>query len=310
MNISIICPLYKGKKYIEPLNKSLMAQKDVDIKEIVYILTETENDDSKEVLDRLNAKYKIISPKEFSHSLTREKAAFDAEGDIIVFITQDVIIKSDEWLKNLTKDITEGNCEAAFSRQICDNKTIERYTRQKNYPSESRIVSKDDLKTLGIMTYFYSDAASAIRKDIFVKLKGYDGKILLTNEDMYISYKLINNGYRIKYCADSEVIHSHAYTYKALVKRYFDQGVFLKQHDYIAASGAGEGAMNLLKFVVKNSIKEKNIKVMLDIIPNFAARFIGNKLGQRYEKLSIKNILRLTSTPSYWLNYVSNDKKV
>lgn len=309
MDISIICPIYNGEGYIRALDKSLKKQKNVAIKEIVYLLTKSK-DKSEDILKEISAKYNIIEPKEFSHSLTREKAAFKAEGDIIVFITQDVVIKDENWLYNLTKDISQGNCEAAFSRQICDNSTIEKYTRQKNYPKESRIVSKADLKTLGIMTYFYSDASSAIKKDVFIKLNGYDGKVLLTNEDMYIAYKIINNGYRIKYCADSEVIHSHAYTYKSLMKRYFDQGVFLKQHDYIASSGAGEGAINLLKFVIKNSIKEKNIRVIFDIIPNFGARFIGNKLGQRYEKLSMEKILKLTSTPSYWLNYISNNNKI
>lgn len=304
MDISIICPLYKGEKYIKRLHGWLTSQCNVNVKEILYILTKTDNDNSEKILNELNAKYKVIKPEEFSHSLTREKAAFEAEGDIIVFITQDIVVVNHMWLYNLTKDILEGNCEAAFSRQICDNKTIERYTRMKNYPKESRIVSKKDIKTLGIMTYFYSDAASAIRKDIFIKLKGYDGKVLLTNEDMYIAYKIINNGYRIKYCADSEVIHSHKYTYKALLKRYFDQGVFLKQHEYIANSGDSESAISLLKFVVKNSIKEKNIKVLFDIIPNFGVRFIGNKLGRRYEKLSKDKILKLTATQSYWKNKV------
>ena len=154
------------------------------------------------------------------------------------------------------------------------------------------------------MTYFYSDAASAIRKSTFVKLKGYDGKNLLTNEDMYIAYKLINNGYKIKYCADARVIHSHAYTYKALLKRYFDQGVFLKQHKYISDSGAGSSALELVKFVAVNSLKEKNFKAFFDIIPNFGTRFIANKLGYRYEKLSKKKILKYTSNPNYWIKEV------
>ena len=49
------------------------------------------------------------------------------------------------------------------------------------------------------MTFFFSDAASAIKTDVYKKLNGYDGKDLLTNEDMYLAYKLINNGYRISY---------------------------------------------------------------------------------------------------------------
>lgn len=299
MNISIICLIYNGEKYIEGLNESLILQKDVDIVEIKYILTKSK-DNSEKVLKGIRADYEIIEPSEFSHSLTREKAAFNSRGDIIVFITQDIIIKSDMWLYNLTNSIEKGVCEASFSKQICTEKTIERYTRMNNYPDESRVVSKNDIDKLGIMIYFYSDASSAIRKDIFVKLNGYDGKNLLTNEDMYIAYKLINNGYKIKYCADSEIIHSHKYKYFSLLKRYFDQGVFLKQHEYITNSGADSSAINLAKFVVVNSLKEKSFKVFFNIIPNFGARYIGNKLGQRYEKLSKKTILKYTNNPNYW----------
>ncbi|MDS0525590.1 glycosyltransferase [Clostridium sp. SHJSY1] len=299
MKISIICPIYNGEDYIEALNESLMLQQNVELFEVRYILTKSK-DNSEEILKRISAKYKRIEPDNFSHSLTREKEAYEAEGDIIVFITQDIKIKDTMWLYNLTKDIELGLCDASYSRQICENKTIERYTRMKNYSEKSRIVSKADLDTLGIMTYFYSDAASAIRKSVFTKLKGYDGKILLTNEDMYIAYKIINNGYKIKYCSDSVVIHSHEYTYKALFKRYFDQGVFLKQHEYITNSGANEGAISLLKFVVINSLKEKNFRAFFDIVPNFGVRFIANKFGSNYKKISREKILKYTSSPNYW----------
>lgn len=306
MNISVICPLYKGEKYIEALNKSLLTQVNVEDIEIRYILTKMKNDGDKteDILKKLNAEYTITTLEEFSHSLTREKEAYLAKGDIIVFITQDIIIRDNKWLFKLTKDIKSGVCDASFSKQICDNKTIERYTRMKNYPDENRIVSKEDVESLGIMTYFYSDAASAINKDVFVKVKGYDGKNLLTNEDMYIAYKLINNNYKIKYCADAAVIHSHEYKYKTLFKRYFDQGVFLKQHKYISESGAGSSALDLLKYAALNSLKEKNFKAFFDIIPNFGTRFIANKLGYRYEKLSKKKILKYTSNPNYWTKEV------
>lgn len=300
MSISIICPLYNGKRYIKNMNESLLAQEINDTVDIKYILTET-NDGSKELLDEIGASYDIVKAEEFSHSYTREKAAYEAKGDIIVFITQDIIINDNNWLYNLIKDIKSGICDAAFSKQICTNKTIEKYTRMKNYPDEDRIASRERVDELGILSYFYSDAASAIRKDVFVKLKGYDKKDLLTNEDMYIAYKLINNGYKIKYCSDSQVIHSHKYTYKSLFKRYFDQGVFLKQHSYIKESGANSSAIALVKFVFIQALKEGNVKAILDIIPNFGVRFIANKMGNRYEKLPKDKILKYTSNRNYWI---------
>ena len=175
MNIDIICPLYNAEKDIEGLHKSLLKQKNVKINEIKYVLTESK-DNTEEKLKKLNINFKKIKKEEFSHGLTRENEAFDSKADIIVFITQDVKIVRDDWLYNLTKDIVNGEVDACYSRQLCDNNTIEKYTRESNYPKESKIVSKDDIEKLGLKTFFFSDASSAIKRETFVKLNGYDGK--------------------------------------------------------------------------------------------------------------------------------------
>lgn len=284
MSITIICPLYNAEHYIIGLHNSLNMQKQVDIAEIRYVLTEGK-DNTENILNKLNAEYKVVKKEDFSHSITREKEAFQANGEILVFITQDVIIKDELWLYNLTKDIKEGNCEAAFSRQICDNNTIEKYIRECNYPDKSRIVSKEDIGRLGLMTFFFSDAASAIKKEIFVGLNGYDGKDLIISEDMYIAHKIIINGYRIKYAAHSKVIHSHKFKLKELYNRYKDTGKFFKENSYLKQYGANESGFKLLKYVLKRSLEEKNFSVILNLIPNFAARFIGMKVGQLSKKV-------------------------
>ena len=308
MSITVICPLYKSKQYINSLHQSLMMQEDVDLKEVKYILTET-GDGVDQIVNNLEkAQLTVIPISEFSHSLTREKAAMESESDIVVFITQDIVIKDKKWLYKLCKPIYEGKCEAAFSRQICDNESIEKYTRINNYPAESRIVTKDDRERLGITTFFFSDAASAVKRDIYVKLNGYDGKDLLTNEDMYFAYKLIMNDYRIMYNSEAEVIHSHDYKFKELFKRYFDQGAFLSDNSYLLEYGANSSAVKLLMVVAKESLKDKNFKTFFNIVPNFAARFLGDKAGKRYKKLPLEKVKKYSGNVGYW-NRVENQGK-
>ncbi len=278
--ITIICPLYNASKYILNLNKNLKKQKNVNIVEIKYILTES-NDDTEKILKENNIEYELVKRCEFSHSLTREKAAMNSKGDILVFITQDIIPKKDNWLYELVKPIISKEVDACFSRQICTNNSIEKYTREKNYPKESRVVSKDDIDKLGLNTFFFSDASSAIKASTYKKLKGYDQKNLPTNEDMYIAYKLINNGYKIKYCSKSEVIHSHDFTFKQQYDRYKLTGMFMKQNSYLDKFGTTKSGGGLAKYVLKRAIEEKNIKVLIKFIPNMAARYIGMKVGKR-----------------------------
>lgn len=279
MNIDIICPLYNAEKDIERLHKSLLKQKNVQINKIKYVLTESK-DDTEKILKKLNINYKKIKKEEFSHGLTREIEAFESITDIIVFVTQDVIIEKEDWLFNLTKDIISGEVDACYSRQICTNNTIEKYTRECNYPKESKIVSKDDIEKLGLKTFFFSDASSAIKRETFVKLNGYDHKNLIISEDMYIAYKLITNGYKIKYCADSEVIHSHVFTLKQYYNRYKDTGKFFKENSYLNNYKVNQVGGNMAKYILKRAWQEKNWGVLVKYIPNMAARFIGMKVGR------------------------------
>lgn len=277
MKISIICPIYNAENYIEDLYFNINRQKDVYIEEINFILTESK-DNTEDKLKKIGCTYEKINKEKFSHSLVREKAAFNAKGDIIVFITQDIKIEDEYWLYYLTKDIIDGKCEAAFSRQIgYENHKVERYTREINYPSESRIVSKKDIDRLGLMTFFFSDASSAISKKVFMELKGYDNKNLPTNEDMYFAYKLIMSGYRIEYAADSKIIHSHDLSFKETVKRYSDIGKFFEENKYLKKYSAGERGVAVLKYIAKRSIEDKKPLIIVDAIINFGARFIGMK---------------------------------
>lgn len=282
MKISIICLIYNGEQYIKSLNYDILGQELEDDQkiEMIYVLTRS-SDKSQKILEKLNCNYTVIEATEFSHSRTREMMASKATGDIIVFISQDIKLKNNLWLKNLITPIINGECEASFSRQICENNTIEKYTREKNYPEESRIVSKNDIEKYGLITFFYSDASSAVSTKIYRELNAYDGKDMPTNEDMYFAHKLIHAGYRIKYCSDSEVYHSHEFTFKQLYKRYYDTGIFFKQNPYFKKYKGNESGFALAKYVFKRSLEEKNIKALFNLLPNFGIRFIAKFLGER-----------------------------
>ena len=278
--IDIICPLYNASKYIEKLHESFLMQEDVKINKITYLLTESK-DDSEKLLKRLDCNYKLIKKKDFSHSLTRESTALESESDILVFVTQDVIIESPNWLYNLTKDLGQDWVAASYSRQISKYNNIEKYTREKNYPDKSFIVSKNDVKNKGIKTFFFSDASSAILTSVFKELNGYDKRNLPTNEDMYIAYKIIMKGYKIKYCANSVVYHSHSFTLKELYNRYKLTGKFFKENAYFNKYKVTKAGSSLAKYVLKRIFEEHRFLLLLQFPFDMAARFIGMKAGKR-----------------------------
>lgn len=279
-NVDIICPLYNAQNYIDYLHKSLLMQENVNINKIRYILTES-SDNTKKYLDDNNIYYKLIKKEEFSHSLTREKEAFESDANILVFISQDIVIDDKNWLEKLIKPILNNEVEASYSRQLTKYNNIEKYVREFNYPNKSIIKSKNDIDSLGIKAFFFSDAASAIKRDVFIKLNGYDHKKLPINEDMYFAHKLITNGYKIKYCADSYVYHSHKFTLKQLYDRYKLTGEFFKQNSYLYEYKATSSGSKLAKYILKRLLKEYRLLLLIRYPFDMAARYIGMRVGEK-----------------------------
>lgn len=278
MKINVICPLYNAANYVLPLHRSLCAQVGVDI-EITYILTPSK-DNTSEILQSNQIAYTPLAVGEFSHSLTREKFALQSTADILVFITQDVQIRDPLWLKKLTEPLVTGECAAAFARQIAIHKGIERYTREYNYPAVSFINSQEDIAVKGLKAFAFSDAASAVKADVFRAVNGYDGKDMPFNEDMYLARKIITRGYRIKYCADAVVYHSHQLTLKQLYRRYYLAGQSMALNPELDQYGTTKAGGSLAKYVLKAALKHFDLWALLCFIPNMLARYLGMRKGR------------------------------
>ena len=274
-----------AEKYIDSLAKSIFMQEDVDIAEVIFVLTDTGGKE-REIIEPWKEKdnriqLEVIKKSEFSHSLTREKAARKAKGDILVFITQDVEIRDKKWLTKLVAPIMSEEVEASYSRQKTKYNNIEKYTRESNYGSKSYVVTKEDIPRLGLKTFFFSDAASAILKKTFIKLNGYDGKKLPISEDMYFAYKLIMDGGKIKYCADSVVYHSHKFTIRQIYDRYKLTGKFFKENKYLDQYGTTGSGVKMAKHVLKRILQEKRFMLLLRYPFDMGARLVGMKVGKR-----------------------------
>ena len=284
--ISVVCPLYEAEGDILRLDESLTVQEGISFAEIFYVLTKG-NDKTSEVmkksgiLERPEVKFSEISKEDFSHSLTREKAAFSATGKVIVFLTQDIEIRDTHFLEKLVQPIVAGEADATYAKQITKYNNIEKYTRESNYPAKSFTVSKKDIEKLGLKTFFFSDAAGAVARSKFVELGGYDNKDLPISEDMYFAHKLIMSGGKIRYVAEAEVYHSHDFKLSELYSRYRLTGKFMKMNPEIALAGVNAAGGGMAKYIFKRAWEERNFKVLAKFLPNMGARYLGMRRGRR-----------------------------
>lgn len=285
IDIDIVCPIYKDSQTLEALVQSFATQKDVKIKHIVFPVTLSHTEEDDVIRDIIN-RYKITSfeleKEQFSHSLTREKAIRDyCTSRIVVMISQDIKLTNENVFYNLVKSIDEKETVYNFAKQICTNKSIEKYIRAKNYPTESYIVTNDDVEKMKFMAYFASDACSAYDREIFMKVNGYGGYNIMMSEDALYSKIILDAGYKKKYCADAVVEHSHKYTLKQLYKRYYDTGIFQSQVTFFKDVKMEGSGMKLAMYVLKQALKHFDIPVLFRWLPDMSARYLGMKKGKK-----------------------------
>ena len=217
--IEIIIPTYNGGESFKSCLKSLESFRDS-----ITIVDSGSTDGSLELSERLGLKVLKIKQSDYNHGATREWARKSVVADVIVFLTQDVIIRSLDAIQVLVEPITTGNAEATYGRQVAVPNAgfFERFPRQYNYSEMSHIRSIEDIPTFGSFTFFCSDSFAAYSQKALDEVGGFGAT--LSHEDYFAVAKIMKRGGRIAYVAEAEVVHSHCYSLWQEFQRYFDAG--------------------------------------------------------------------------------------
>ena len=282
--INVVSPVYKNLEQIKNLYTAIKNQKEVNITKIVFSLTLSSKEVDQEIISFMEEKgisYFTVTQEEFSHSLTREKAIREyCDSEIVVLCSQDIKITDEYALKKLT-DALNDEVVYVYGRQTCNNHSIEKYIRKKNYPKEGYVVSKADIDKLQIMAFFSSDAFSALDRNVFIKLNGYQGFNVMMGEDMLYSKFILDNGYKKAYVAEAIVEHSHKYTLKQLYNRYYETGKFHKEVGFFKNYKTNDSGLKLALSVLGQALIHFDIIVIFRWLPDMAARYLGMRKGKK-----------------------------
>lgn len=282
--VSIILPVYNGEAYLEKLINEIRNQKTNHEIEIIAAVSKSDDNSFELAKSICDIVYHVNS---FNHALTRHEAALKSTGEILVFITQDVIPYNSDWLNNLISPLIESNnIVATYSRQIAYPHASfrEKLIRKFNYPNYNRLCNSTTKSKWGRKNIFYSDTSSATLREEFLNLNGYNFKAN-TNEDVLYALKVINSGKSVLYNSNSIVYHSHDFNLKNNFNRYKSIGEFerlysTELHEY---SSIGEGKA-LLKYLVINLIKYKKFNELLLLIFDLGVRYVAYKKGYSINK--------------------------
>lgn len=300
--VSIIIPTHNAK---DSLNKllTLVYRQTVQPDEVI-VIDSSSIDGTADIAQEHKFKSVIIKRDNFDHGGTRSTAGRMAKGDILVYLTQDILPADEYAIENLIKPLIEHKrIAAAYGRQLPypDASPFGSHLRLFNYPEISVLKSLSDKDKFGIRTPFFSNSFAAYKRITLSRI-GWFKENLIMGEDSFVAAKLLKAGYKIAYTADAQVYHSHSYTVFQEFKRYFDLGVFHKMEDWIIkefGKVGGEG----IKYI-KSEMKYLMFHNKYHLIPEFFIRntlkLIGYKLGQNYKRLPARLIKNISMHKQWW----------
>ena len=190
-----------------------------------------------------------IDKAQFGHGRTRNLLASRAEGEYIVFLTQDAMPANTEWLYNLISVLDRYETAAgAFGRHTA-RADASPFTKRDianhfegflSYPlnlsSWSSIPSLEQHSLLRRqLLHFFSDNNSCLRRSAWEKIPFRDVSF---GEDQLWAFDALSAGYSRAYAPSAVVEHSHDYGIKESEERAFTEALFFSEHFGYAAYSA------------------------------------------------------------------------
>jgi len=299
--ISIIIPTYNAKNHLPKLLDGITNQ---SIKNYELIIIDSSSkDETVNIAKQHTNNITVIPQREFDHGGTRNRALEGVETDIVIYITQDVILEDEHAIEKLISIFENKEVAVAYGRQLPhDNATyFAKQLRENNYPTESDMVSIEDKDKLGFKTFFCSNSFAAYRVSVLREVGGFKSHLLF-GEDAYATAKILLKGYKKAYIADAKVKHSHNYSIIEEFKRYFDIGVFYQTELWLIdefGTPIGEG----FKYVKKESfslLKQGRFLLTLQSLMRNFFKFIGYKLGNNYGIIPLRIIKKISMHRAWW----------
>ena len=283
MNCGLIIPTLNAGKNFATLLEQIDAQ---DLPLTKLIVDSESTDDTVTLAKKFNFDVMTVQRKNFNHGATRQSALEHLlekkRVDVIIFLTQDVLLHDEKTLSALTKIFeTDSTVGLTYGRQLPHkNATLEaEILREFNYPAESQLKTFDDRKKFGIKAAFNSNSFAAYRIDALKSIGGFPSNVILS-EDMYVAAKMLMSGRKIFYNADAQVYHSHNYTAAQEFHRYFDIGVFHSRESWIRKTfGSAEGAGKKFVLMKFQTLWKESPLDCFGAILHDGAKFIGYRLG-------------------------------
>jgi len=247
---SIIVLNYNGKEdTIECLNSLKKTRYPKKEYEIIIVDNKSDDGSIEEIKKRFvdsNIRIKV-NKKNFGYAEGNNIGARMARGELLIFLNNDTIV-DENWLNPLIEKMNDGKIG------VCMPKILYYYGKKKEIintfgggmtllgvPYLIGEGEKSSKFNASFPVFWASGCCLVIKKSLFLEIGGFDKSFFLYAEDLDLSWRVWNEGYKILTVPNSRIYHKGGKTLKRIEKGKFGPRYYYFQN------------RNVIKTIIKNS---------------------------------------------------------
>jgi len=233
--ISILLPTWNGEADLARLLPVLAAQREVG--EVEILATDSSSEDGSVALLRAaGAEVTVIEQAEFGHGKTRNQLAARARGELLVFLSQDVLPADERFLAELVAPFEDPEVVGVYSRvlphaeddpltarTVLDAPEAREEGRTACMGAENLWESSPEERAASLR---FNNVASAVRASFFAEVPFPDVPF---GEDFAWAARALTRGRKICFAPRSVAHHAHRYTARQAFERYSIDAAFHRE---------------------------------------------------------------------------------
>ena len=281
-SISVVIPVRNGGRTFERLTKSLTRTRRrlalLDFQ--VLVIDSGSEDGTPECAEAAGFDVERIPPESFGHGRTRNLGVQLARGDVVCFLTDDVLPVSPDWPLQFARALSDPSVAGVYGRQVPrDATTMEMFFVSLNYPETPlRFEPQAGGHHPRPGRVLFSNAFSAVRRQVALEVPIPEDADY--SEDQIWARRALAAGYAIAYEPSAEALHAHVYRLRGVFRRSYHVGRALR------SAGIDRGAdfresVRFLASEVGYFIRQGHIHRLPQLLPYEFLRWAGFQMGRR-----------------------------
>jgi rhamnosyltransferase len=280
-SISVVIPVRNGGKTFERLTKSLTRTRERLISSDfqVLVIDSGSKDGTRERAEAAGFDVERIPPESFGHGRTRNLGVQLARGEVVCFLTDDVLPVSPDWPLLFAQALSDPSVAGVYGRQVPrDATTMEMFFVSLNYPEEPvRYEPRADGHHPRPGRVVFSNAFSAVRREVVLRIPIPEDADY--SEDQIWARRALAAGYAIAYEPSAEALHAHVYRLGGVFRRSYFVGRALRSAGIDRGAGLGESA-RFLASELRYFVRQGHVPRLPELLLYEFLRWAGFQVGR------------------------------